>query len=430
MTGSLLQLVAIGNEDMYITGNPQISFFKAAYKRYTNFAYENINVNFNGSSNLNERTPIKIYATLPKYGDLISNINFEIDIPEIYTVKSFSWISNLGIQIINYVRIYIGDRLIEELDADYIITYYKATLGNEKHGILDKMIGNTPDMVRSLTDITSPLYKGSSKNSSDTNKFGIPSSPYKRLSIPIPFWFSKYSGLEIPLISLFNTPVKIEIELKSKNQLFYLIKDIKPDLSDITEIQSLSNWNLKPILDVKYIYLSNEEKQLIKNYEHYYLIERLQKKEFLGNIGQQILSLEFFNPIKVMYIIPKKNTADEINDFSNYTDESTNIIKNLEIKFNGSVRLGMKDYDYFNKIQPYIHHTNKLPEGVLMYSFSINPEEYQPSGWCNFTNFRKIELDVQYKDPSSDYKYNTSVYCVSYNILKIEKGECNLLFAT
>ena len=107
----------------------------------------------------------------------------------------------------------------------------------------------------------------------------------------------------------------------------------------------------------------------------------------------------------------------------------------MEIRFNGDVRLGERDYDYFHKIQPFSHHTGLLPKGVLLYSFSINPEKYQPSGACNFSNFKSIELILKFKSPKNNeaikkqnIKYDFKLYTTSYNILKIDNGECQLLF--
>ena len=112
-------------------------------------------------------------------------------------------------------------------------------------------------------------------------------------------------------------------------------------------------------------------------------------------------------------------------------------MKTLELKLNGDVRLGAREYSYYNKIQPYNHHTGKLPKGVMVYSFSINPEDFQPSGACNFSNFESIELLFKLNSPfdnesldKKNIKYDITLYTTAYNILKIENGECQLLFKT
>lgn len=124
-------------------------------------------------------------------------------------------------------------------------------------------------------------------------------------------------------------------------------------------------------------------------------------------------------------------------DNDNYKYFNENIVKTLELKLNGDVRLGAREYSYYNKIQPYNHHTGKLPKGVMVYSFSINPEDFQPSGACNFSNFESIELLFKLNSPfdnesldKKNIKYDITLYTTAYNILKIENGECQLLFKT
>ena len=124
-------------------------------------------------------------------------------------------------------------------------------------------------------------------------------------------------------------------------------------------------------------------------------------------------------------------------DKNNYEYFSENIIKSLEMKFNGDIRLEKQQYEYYHNIQPYIHHTGKLPSGILAYSFSIHPEKYQPSGFCNFSNFKSVEFIFDFKDPlqhesgkKKNIKYDIKLYAVTYNILKISNNECQLLFST
>tara|TARA_B100000575_G_C23143318_1_gene666161 strand:- start:1431 stop:3275 length:1845 start_codon:yes stop_codon:yes gene_type:complete len=614
MTGALLQLVAIGSEDLFITGNPQMTFFKSVYKRYSNFASQSIDVYFNGTeTRLNYKSPTTLYATIPKYGHLLSKLHLELTLPTVFKSVPFRWIDNIGTSMINHVKLYIGDQLIEKIEGKYIECYYNTILSNEQLRIYNDMIGNVPELTKPYRDIEDIRMIYESKISTNSNITGyvntIPTTIERRIIIPIPLWFSKYDGLEIPLVSLDETKIKIEIELKSIEQLYVIGENTsitvkgstyisggiggsaaitgitdhsdekksnrfgeelyknntiyhtvykRPDLSNPEH--KLQEWFLKPTMNIEYIFLSSEEEQLMKNYEHRYLIERVQINEFLGNTNERILQLELFNPVKELYIVPQRDDIHLTNQYSNYTnyddhrmsdtvykgqsylyelanqmynddianamanvaekkdandgfvsarDElitlqntppinylgkfrtdksrskevflkdldrrikpndalttsqiyefakdweyrdtadipsihlnnydyfTENIIESMEIRLNGDVRLAQKNYDYYHTIQPYIHHTNSLPKGVLMYSFSYNPEKYQPSGWCNLTNFKKTELYIKFKNPiiyevssKKNLKYDTTVYATTYNILKIEKGECKLLFST
>ena len=631
MTGALLQLAAMGNQDIFFTGNPEKSYFKVVYKRHSNFAMQNIKIEFEGAKSLNYDLPTTLFAKIPSYGDLLEGINLEFDIPNITKDYPFRWVKNLGSTIINTIKIFIGTQLIETIEGEYIEIYNNTNSTKEELKVYDKLVGNTNSLHMGYRNIEDKFAQYTQENN-------IPNTDKERIIVPIPFWFSKYNGQEVPLVSLSKIPVKLEIELKPIKQLYHIgvndaitildskdqngnninsqvngnvisrTKFIKPE----TISHKVDSWLLKPSLGVNYIYLSDEESKLLKNFEHRYLIERVSKSEFLGNINESTLQVELFNPTKEIYIVPRRDDLININQHSNYTNldclddldflgyqnylyklcfdfynkiiqkhrelsriysemlNSTlpvvdnvngqtknyynieplpqhisplyfyglfrtntgktidpvisaddniftfrikgtnirypvinktleeyvitnethqdiellgninlnkikaneapnnsdilklvntwqfrdikdipaidnnnykyfaeNIVKSLEIKLNGDVRLGAREYNYYNKIQPYNHHTGSLPKGVLLYSFSINPEDFQPSGACNFSNFESIELLFRLKSPfenesldKKNIKYDIKLYTTAYNILKIENGECQLLFKT
>lgn len=631
MTGVLLQLAAIGNEDVFFTGNPQMSYFKSVFKRHSNFAMQNINVEFEGSKSLNYDAPTILYAKIPSYGELLKGLNFEFTLPSITKPFPVKWIQNIGSAIINNVKLFIGTQLIETIEGEYIHIYNNINRTAEQLKVYNKMTGHVPELNNGYLNLEKdyPKYDPSIKN--------MPNTPETRIVVPLPFWFNKYDGQEIPLISLNKIPVKLEIELKPIKQLYFVginesinvlpSKDLNGNIIN-TQVNSkiervkftrptnlihkIDPWLLKPRLDVNYVYLSKEETVLLKNFEHRYLIERVSNIEFIGNLNEATLQVELFNPTKELYIVPKRDDSLMNNQHSNYTiyddlvdinnvtkyqnnlyklcydyygkiitkhkeltaqfnemlnsslplyngvtpddknsykpkslpegisplyyyglfrtnspqdidpvindvdnkfifeieggiipypviiktldkyevtnidhDEinlihstikkvsrnqapnnndltnlvnqwkfresvdipminsshydyfTENIVKSLEIKLNGDVRLGNKDYNYFHKIQPYKHHTGILPKGVLMYSFSIEPEKFQPTGACNFSNFESIELLFNLKSAlnnetfsKKNMKYDIKLYTTAYNILKIDNGECQLLFKT
>ena len=640
MTGSLLQLASIGNEDIFFTGNPEMSFFKAVYKRHSNFSMENINIEFEGAKTLHFNSNTTLYATIPRYGDLLSRMTLEFNLPEIKSEVPYKWITNLGSSIINHVKVFIGPQLIEKIEGEYIELYHNSVLTNEQLKTYNELIGNVPELYnpyRNIEDIRMIHSTDNSKRYYNT----VPNVSNRRISVPLPLWFSRHDGLDIPMVSLQDVPIKIEIELKSIKQLYiigsietilleksYSDKEkhdaiptnIRRNLND--EILFRDNqihpfiykapttngmfgnvWTLKPCLSVDYTYLDDQESRLMKNFDHRYLIDRVICKEYIGHTAQSIIDIELFNPTKEIYIVPKRDDMSNVNQHSNYTNlddhlekkdtfayqsylykvcceyyhkistkyneliklytemkklpesqviyttinvtrldfykppdlptnfspiyllglfrtdrtrtkdvcitynykyynidktsdgwnitgpyyinilDSTkdnpvyvsakdavttediynlathwkyrsyvdipyidknnyeyfseNIIKSLEIKFNGDVRLAKQQYQYYHDTQPYIHHTGQLPSGVLAYSFSIHPEKYQPSGFCNFSNFKSIEFIFDFKDPlqhesnhKKTIKYDIKLYAVTYNILKISNGECQLLFST
>ena len=571
MTGALLQLVAIGNQDIFITGNPQISFFKCVYKRYSNFAMQSKSLNFDSTQYLNYENPTKLNINVPIYGELLSKMNFEFMLPEIYSdIKyEFKWIHSIGSAIITYAKLFINDVMVEHIEGDYINVYYNSTLTDEQLKVYNDMIGNIPELYDAYRNIENTYNIGARGSS-------LPSISGRKITVPLPFWFSKSDGQEIPIVALSNSKIRVEIELKSIKSLYTLIdsysgirgkqialndsyqdsttslntgntvsharrkrpENPNEEIRNFMESTIENRWELKPRLDVEYIYLDAAEQKLMKNMDHRYLIERVQNNEFIGLIGKKVIELKVFNPTKELYIVPTRDDISERNQFTNYTNldyigqeqniydyqnylyglcrakysfDNTNpisvlgmfrtdsgmtedvyiregdidnvldkdyylnkseaftnediqkfidnwnyrreedipyinkdnyryyksdIINSLEIKFNGDIRLAERTNDYFSKIMPYIHHTNKQPNGAYIYSFSINPEKYQPSGACNFSNIKDVMLEINFKEPENyevskmkNIKYNLRIYTTSYNLLKIDNDTCQLFFS-
>ena len=430
MTGSLLQLVSVGSQDQYFIGNPQISHFKGVYRNYSNFSMENINVLFeSGPKELNLTTKSTYIANIPFYGDMMSKILFEFDLPSVPTPPSgFKWINNIGTSIIDSIKFFIGNKLIEELTGEYIHCYYTTTLTSQKLNLYNDMVGNISDLFG---------------NSVPKKK--------RRIIVPIPFWFSKYEGVELPLVALKQTKVTVKLELKPVSKL-YTVSEASKHIAPKSNI--IPRWDSNANLSIDYIFLNDGESKIMEETEHQYLIERIQRQEHIGKIYNSTFKLKLFNPIKEIFIVPKRDDIHLANQYSNYTNISVNmtnsntnienkyytenIIEEMALYFNGGLRTLKHSYAYYHTVQPYLHHTNKLPPGVLMYSFAIYPEQYQPSGACNFTNFKTVQLELKLKDPGAmaddsiekKIKYDITIYASSYNILNIEKGTCNLLFTT
>ena len=214
MTGALLQLVAIGNQDIFITGNPQISFFKCVYKRYSNFAMQSKSLNFDGTQYLNYENPTTLNINVPIYGELLSKMNLEFMLPEIYSdIKyEFKWIHNIGSAIINYAKLFINEVMVEHIEGDYINVYHNSILTDEQLKVYNEMIGNVPELYDAYRYIENKYNIGVRGSS-------LPSISGRKITVPLPFWFSKSDGQEIPIVSLSNSKIRIEIELKSIKSL-------------------------------------------------------------------------------------------------------------------------------------------------------------------------------------------------------------------
>lgn len=200
MTGGLIQLVAYGEQDMFITHKPQITFFKMVYRRHTNFSIEQIPQVFTNTPNFGKR----VTCILSKSGDLVGNIILSItlpSIPQIYNIDGskdnltkYAWIKKIGFGIIKEVEIEIGGQLIDRHYGEWINIWMELTRKKEN---IDKMMGNIPE-----------LYSYTSTK----NEYII--------NIPLQFWFCREYSMAIPILCLQYNDVKINLELSDASSCF------------------------------------------------------------------------------------------------------------------------------------------------------------------------------------------------------------------
>ena len=239
MPGGLIQLKAYGAQDYNLTGNPQISFFKTVYRRYTNFAMEYYTLFPEVNLALSDTSTTVYNFDIKRNGDLVNNIYFNFTLPDIYSDanKNFRWIKNIGTSIIHKVSIYIGGSLIDENYGEWFNIWNELTLDNGKKQY-NEMIGNVPELYNPELD------KGNAFSYPNKNKNGdtIPSIKGRIIRVPLIFWFNTNSSLALPLIALQYNPVSITVELRKITDLYTVIdintnsesysKRIKPDNTD------------------------------------------------------------------------------------------------------------------------------------------------------------------------------------------------------
>jgi hypothetical protein len=159
MGGGLMQLVAYGAQDIYLTGSPQITFFKVVYRRHTNFAIESIEQTFNGTVDFGR----KVSCTVSRNGDLIHKVYLQVDLPALSAsggTATVAWARNIGHVLIDEVSIDIGGQTIDKHYGDWLNIWNELTQNAEKEAGYDLMIGNDEDMISSSASPanTTPAY--------------------------------------------------------------------------------------------------------------------------------------------------------------------------------------------------------------------------------------------------------------------------------
>ena len=427
MGGGLLQLVAYGAQDAYITGNPHITFWKVLYKRHTNFAMEAMRVNFTGAPTYGQR----VVAVVNRNADLIWKTYVEVTLPNTGTVK---WTSatarRLGYHMLQQIEVEIGGQVIDRHYGEWLYLWETLTADYDTASKLDSLVNNgTYDNTTSATSCN-----------------GRPTVLY----VPLQFWFNRNPGLALPLIALQYHEVRFNITLGNAVDL---VQD-----DGYSSLSAAAN-ALPPLTDMAlymdYIYLDVDERRRFAQESHEYLIDQVQYE------GQQQittssarLDLTLNHPVKELVWVfqDARKTECDADSLAALSADSTqpfsynDIVNRARIQLNGQDRFDERYGDYFWKVQPYQHHTaggtaawsksitNTNP--INVYSFAIQPEEHQPSGTCNFSRidnatfvFDSVTSGVAGSYPSKSSPYNFRLYAVNYNIFRIMSGMGGLAYS-
>ena len=499
----LLELVAHGIQDIFLIGNPQITFFKTVYKRHTNFSMEAYQISYDQKPNWGARTTFNI----TRYADLMYTMIFEIDLPQLYSKStadptwggpasdfdkgegSISWVNNTGHAAVLYYDLKIGSNLIDRQYSEWMDIWTQLSQSESKKRGLDKMLNRNDTLIVNPGPFT--VY------------------------IPSQFWFSRNIGLALPLIALQYHDVTLEVNFRTlsqmytygTNQYYYAVSDgtnilqiykqfsNTPNLNNTSQakiivftdgnqyyinptatiggigqtgevgfpylLQMVQNipvgYNnasvyIKPngVIDtlystaisevrlyVDYIYLDTIEQKEFATAKHRYLIEQLQfsgSETIVANMATNKTSLKFNLPVKELFWVNQLDDVFITNDLFNYSNTVNpivpqgNIVSSAQIYINGIERFSIRTGDYFRLIQPYQKHTRSPNGFIYIYSFSVKPEEHQPSGCSNFSKLNTKELFVNIAPNTRSQQIR--VYALNYNILRILSGMGGISFSS
>ena len=511
-----MQLVSYGAQDIYISGNPQITFWKILYKRHTNFAVESIEVTFNGQADFNKR----VTAVINRNADLMYKTYVQVVLPEIDLasappagVTGFRWLNYIGHRLINQVELEIGGQRIDRQYGDWmqIWTQLSTDAGNVK--VLDSMIGNTHDLVLMKRAVGLPLDATCSASETTISCVSRAGTPAKTLYIPLQFWFCRNPGVAIPLIALQYHEVRINVDFETWQNCQYAESAVGAPVA--CPAQSLAAASLY----VDYVYLDTEERRRFAQQSHEYLIEQVQYTgaESITSSSNKI-QLNFNHPVKELQWVVQRDSFVDCSTSGwlasvggaqpfNYSDdfstdgmivsllsqsngaaavagtnpsaatvplgqgpsqgatligaeafdtagvsefesgvnyllakvilgsdvrcEGKNPVEVAKLQLNGQDRFTEREGSYFDKVQPYQHHSRSPSTGINVYSFALRPEEHQPSGSCNFSRIDKatLQLTVSLNTVVGSRTAQVRVYALNYNVLRVMSGMGGLAYS-
>ena len=530
MGGGLMQLVSYGAQDIYISGNPQITFWKVLYKRHTNFAVEAIEVTFNGQADFNKR----VTAVINRNADLMYKTYVQVVLPQIdlstgssktfstgTATSGFRWLNYIGHRLIKQVEVEIGGQRIDRQYGDWMQIWTQLSTDAGTVKALDAIIGNTHDLV--LLKRANGLALDATCAASETTISCVArqGTPAKTLYIPLQFWFCRNPGLAIPLIALQYHEVRINVDFETwQNSIYYESAIGQPTAPTAQSLAAAS-------LYVDYVYLDTEERRRFAQNSHEYLIEQVQYTgaESITSSSNKI-QLNFNHPVKeLLWVIQRDSFVDCSNQPwiasvggpqpFNYSDdfsteglimsllsqtngvvsdrsggsveaatrnasaatanlgqgksqtssmigaetsdlqglnefesgvnyllakvildsgtrcEGKNPVEVAKLQLNGQDRFTEREGAYFDKVQPFQHHSRCPSVGINVYSFALRPEEHQPSGTCNFSRIDKatLQLTVSINTVVSTRTAQVRVYALNYNVLRVMSGMGGLAYS-
>lgn len=465
MVGASSQIGLVGTQDLYLTGNPQITYFKAVYRRHTNFAIEAIQQSYNGSVGNSQEN--QITCILSKSGDLVKDVWVEVTLPASAVngantgATYINWVNNTGHAFLKRSQCYIGSDLIDEHDSRWL------------------------DIWNELTDHEEKEHLGLNKHNAGNTylKSNTGTLPTCTLNIPLKFWFNRNPGLALPIVALNFSDVKLVLTTRDLRAL------VNTDATAGNQNQGTfitSNINIF----VDYIFLDTAERRRFASNAHEYLIEQVQfdtPQALLGAVTQNI-KVNFSHPVKELIWVffttqrqteltgafnndrdATKNTSylpgtagatvangSQRHDYFNYscggvnaTDTVTAVssgsdiytnstaaehFDTLEIKFDNSTRFAPRKAVYFRTCQPQQAGHRVPKKHIYLYSFALNAEDYQPSGTVNCSKIDQIDLKFNNVSQSgganvaNNVNRSIAVYAVNYNILRIMSGMGGLAY--
>jgi hypothetical protein len=348
MGGGLMQLVAYGAQDVYLTGNPQITFWKVTYRRHTNFAMESIEQTFNGQADFGRR----VTCTVSRNGDLAYRTYLQVTLPEInqqmnpeFTKKHWDhasttnnehnkggvyarWLDFPGEQLISQVEVEIGGQRIDRQYGDWMHIWNQLTLSAEQERGYYQMVGNTTQ----LTYVTDPLFNSVDGpcTANAPRQVCAPRNalPETTLYVPFQFWYCRNPGLALPLIALQYHEVRINLDLRPIDECLWAVDKLENDATFATTDHHLSKDPtlgcgkkvatayaqsiVAASLYVDYVFLDTDERRRMAQNPHEYLIEQLQftGDESVGSSSNKI-KLNFNHPCKeLIWVVQPDENVD------------------------------------------------------------------------------------------------------------------------
>ena len=386
-----INLAVTGIQDQWLTGEPEFSYFLVNFKRHTKFSIEATETPFDGEPNFDTSLECRIPANK---GDLIRSMMLKFTLPQptgtVSSGKDVRYNKSVGSRIIEYADLRIGGQTIERITGDYIYMY------NQIHHTQD-------DTDQGLYFLTGHGQYISTSSDWD-------------YSVMLPFYFFRNPSLSIPVCAL--TKQMVEVELKFKKLEDVTVSYTRTDGTISNPPLDISSSIKKVSLVTDFFFVTEDEKNFIMSRPIEYVITQLQVSQFKlkAGISKNSGMLNFKHPVKEMFFLA---VSDDVYKY--------NPIKNVTMKFNNNIIINA-DNLMLSYEQPLKYYTGLTNNNFGVYSFSLKPELYYPTGQVNMSRIAHNLIEIELDNPSANFGHKVYVYAVNYNVLHIESGLGGLKF--
>jgi hypothetical protein len=395
MTSGRALLATTGLQDVFLTGDPDLTYFEQVYKRHSKFSLETLDNVFH---NQNVDFGNTIRATVERRGDLVRNIYFRIELPEL--TAGVGYTDSIGNALVEYADLIIGGQLIQRINGEYMEFYDQMFIDESQQVGITATVGTTGTRT-GLGPAVSPVYP-------------------RTFFMNLPFYFRRNDSLSIPLCAITRQEIEVEIKLRPLSEL---VVQTAPGVPP-TQTASV----LKATLPVEYVFLQDDEINYYKSkrIEHTITQIQLQSDTIEKDTIDKQMRLNFINPVKEIFIViqNQSNVAPDQNDLFNYQND----LLATQLDFNNEMYLDPEVADslFMYALQAMNRHTRVPNRYIYSYSFALDPENFRPTGQVNMSRIQNKLLTL--KVPTSSQSREVRVYARSYNILRIENGLAGVLF--
>jgi len=375
MPGGLLNLVAYGNQNVILNGNPTKTFFKTTYAKYSNFGLQRFRLDFNGQRSLRMTDQSVFEFTVPRYADLLMDTYLVVNLPNIWSPivppicddpsvtpphpaaywqrYEFKWIDNLGSQLIDTVRFKVGGQVIQELTGQYILNMVERDFDDAKKDLFYRMTGNIAELNDPANANGRSGFYPNAAAPPEPNGFGAagvePSIRGRQLYIPLNIWFTMAAKMAFPLVALQYSELTIELTLRAVQDLF-VVRSISTRSDEVVAghyIQAdptggtygfykflqtppigypavyedkRTQWNADVHLVATYCFLSDDEVRFFAGQPQSYLVREVYTTLYENVVGTRKVDVRSLGMVSNYMWFLQRSDAYMRNEWSNYTN--------------------------------------------------------------------------------------------------------------